>query len=74
MIASRQVTNTETFGFIDAVVFKILSRKVSFINRKDNRNCKKVSYVLIKWQISVGNYCKIIDSWNPKFSGYFCNT
>ena len=41
MIVSRQVTNTETFGFIDAVVFKILSRKVSFINRKDNRNCKK---------------------------------
>ena len=38
MMASTQITNTEIFAFI-AVLFKLLSRKVSFINRKDNRNC-----------------------------------
>ena len=35
MIASRQVTNTEVFAFIAVLVFKLLSRKVLFINRKD---------------------------------------
>ena len=39
MIASTQITNTEVFVFIAALVFKLLSRKVLFINRKDNRNC-----------------------------------
>ena len=39
MIASTQTTNTEIFAFIAAVIFKLLSRKVLFINRKDNRNC-----------------------------------
>ena len=37
MIASTQTTNTEIFAFI-AVVLKLLSRKVLFINRKGNRN------------------------------------
>ena len=38
-IASTQITNTEIFAFIAVLVFKLLSRKVLFINRKDNRNC-----------------------------------
>ena len=36
MIASTQTTNTEMFGFIALLVFKLLSRKVLLINRKDN--------------------------------------
>ena len=39
MIALTQKTNTEIFAFIAVLVFKLLSRKVLFINRKDNRNC-----------------------------------
>ena len=39
MIASTQITNTEIFAFIAVLVFKLLGRKVLFINRKDNRNC-----------------------------------
>ena len=39
MIASTQVTNTEIVVFIAALVFKLLSCKVLFINRNDNRNC-----------------------------------
>ena len=32
MIALTQITNTETFAFIAVLVFKLLSRKVLFIN------------------------------------------
>ena len=39
MISSTELTNTEIFAFIDALVFKLLIRKVLFKNRKDNRNC-----------------------------------
>ena len=39
MIASTQTTNTEFFSFIAVLVFKLMSRKVLFKNRKDNRNC-----------------------------------
>ena len=39
MIASTQITNTEIFAFVAVLVFKLLARKVLFINRKDNRNC-----------------------------------
>ena len=39
MIALTEITNTEKFAFIAALVFKLFSRKVLFINRKDNRNC-----------------------------------
>ena len=39
MIASIQITNTEIFAFIAVLVFELLSRKLLFINRKDNRNC-----------------------------------
>ena len=33
MIALTQITNTEIFAFIAVLVFKLLSRKVLFINR-----------------------------------------
>ena len=39
MIASTQITSTELFTSIVVLVCKLLSRKVLFINRKDNRNC-----------------------------------
>ena len=39
MIASTEIANTEIFAFIAVVAFKLLSRKVLFINSKDNRNC-----------------------------------
>ena len=39
MITLTQITNTEIFAFIAVLVFKVQSRKVLFINRKDNRNC-----------------------------------
>ena len=38
MIASTEISNTEIFTIIAVLVFKSLSRKVLFINRKDNRN------------------------------------
>ena len=37
MIAPIQVANTRIFAFITVPVFKLLSRKVLFINRKNNR-------------------------------------
>ena len=33
-----QITNTEIFAFIFVLVFRLLNRKVLFINRKDNGN------------------------------------
>ena len=39
MIASTQTTNTESFASLAVLIFKLLSRKDLFINRKDNRNC-----------------------------------
>ena len=32
------------FNFIAVLVFKLLNRKVLFINKKDNRNCLKADY------------------------------
>ena len=43
MIASTQITNTEIFTFIAIRVFKLFSRKVLFINRKDNSTIKKAN-------------------------------
>ena len=37
MITSIQVTNTEIFAFIAVLVFKLFSRKILFINRKENK-------------------------------------
>ena len=48
MIASIQITNTEIFILIAVLVFALLSHKVLFINRKDDRNCQKVGYFLGK--------------------------
>ena len=39
MIALTQITNTEIFAFMTVIVFKLLSRKVLFINSKDNKIC-----------------------------------
>ena len=39
MISLTQITDSEIFAFIAVLVFMLLSRKVLFINRKDNRNC-----------------------------------
>ena len=39
VIASIQITNTEIFAFIAVLVFRLLSHKVLFINRKNKRNC-----------------------------------
>ena len=39
MVSSTKIMNTEIFAFIAVLVFKLLSRKVLFINRKDSRNC-----------------------------------
>ena len=44
MIPSAHITNSETFTFIAVLVCELLSRKVSFINRKGNRNYQKVGY------------------------------
>ena len=48
MIASTQITNTESFVFIAVLAFKLLSHKVLSINRKDNKNTLKVIYFLRK--------------------------
>ena len=39
MIAPTQIKDSEIFAFIAVLVFKLLSCKVLFINRKRNRNC-----------------------------------
>ena len=38
MIVSTQITNTEVFAFTAILILKLWSRKVLFINRKDNRS------------------------------------
>ena len=42
MAASTQITNTEKFAFLTALVFEFFCCKVLLINRKDKRNCSKV--------------------------------
>ena len=44
MIASTQITNSETSAFIAVLVFKFLSHVVLFINIQNNTNCQKVDY------------------------------
>ena len=39
MVVSAQINNTEIFAFVAVLVLKLLSRKVFFINIKDNRSC-----------------------------------
>ena len=38
IMASTQITNTESFVFKAVLVFKLLRHKVLFIKRKGNRN------------------------------------
>ena len=39
MTASTQIANTDVFAFIAVLIFKLFSRKVLFLKKKDNRNC-----------------------------------
>ena len=39
MFTSTQIANMEIFAFTAVVVFNLLSHKVLFLNKKDNRNC-----------------------------------
>ena len=48
MIVSTQTTKTEIFTVIAVLVFKLLTHKLLFENRKDNRNCLKEGYFLRK--------------------------
>ena len=48
MWSLQHVTKTEIFAFTGVLVFKLLNSKDLFINRKDNRNCLKVGYLLRK--------------------------
>ena len=41
MITTTEITNTEIFAFIAVLVFKLLSRKVLFINRKTLETVKE---------------------------------
>ena len=69
MIASTQITNAKIFAFITALVSMLLSRKVLFINKKDNRNLK--NRLLYK---KIANFTgKLFQNYkqNAKFSGYF---
>ena len=60
MIALAEITNTEIFSFTAILAFKLL-----FINRNDTRNLK--SRIRFKRTVI---FCKIINSWNARFSGY----
>ena len=60
MIASTQITNTEVFAFTAILVFKLLSRKVLLMYRKDNRNLK--SMLLFK---KTANFMgKLLENYN----------
>ena len=54
MLTSTQLANAETFAFVAVLVFQLLSCKILFINRKDNRNCKKNRLVSKKIAYFIG--------------------
>ena len=54
MIASTQLTNTEIFTIIAVLVFKLLSRKVLFTNRKDKKKLLKSRLLFKKIANSTG--------------------
>ena len=56
MIAATQITNTEIFAFIAVLVFKLLSGKVLFINRKDKKNPPKSRLYFTKIAYFAGNF------------------
>ena len=43
-----QITSIEIFALTAVLVFKLLSLKVLFTNKKDKRNCEKIGYFLRK--------------------------
>ena len=51
MIAATHITDTEIFAFVAVLIFKLISRKVLFINTKGKRNCLKIGYLLRKLKI-----------------------
>ena len=76
MIASTQIKQTDIFALIAVLVLKLLSRKVLFIYRKDNRNVGYLkSRLLLK---KMANFTgKLLQNYKqeiPKFSGNFKNT
>ena len=71
MIASRQITNFEFFTFIAVLVFKLLIRKVLFINKKGNKKLlkrrllfKKIANFsdMVKHKLRVASYQLRIES------------
>ena len=54
MIASTQITNTEIFTIIAVLVFKLLSLKVLFTNRKDKKKLLKSRLLFKKIANSTG--------------------
>ena len=54
MIASTQITNTEIFTIIAVLVFKLLSRRVLFTNRKDKKKLLKSRLLFKKIANSTG--------------------
>ena len=61
MIASTPITNIEIFVFIAVLVFKLLSREVLFINRKDNKINKKQATRLLRLLSSTLLFKKITN-------------
>ena len=60
------------FAFIVVLVFELLRRQVSFIKRKENRNCLKVGVFLKNNKFHGKITAKLyIHTWAAKFSGYF---
>ena len=71
MIASRQITNFEFFTFIAVLVFKLLIRKVLFINKKGNKKLlkrrllfKKIANFsdMVKHKLRVASYQLRVES------------
>ena len=71
MIASRQITNSEFFTFIAVLVFKLLIRKVLFINKKGNKKLlkrrllfKKIANFsdMVKHKLRVASYQLRVES------------
>ena len=61
MSASTPITNIEIFVFIAVLVFKLLSREVLFINRKDNKINKKQATRLLRLLSSTLLFKKITN-------------
>ena len=66
IIALTQITNTEIFAFITFLAFQFIKSE-----RFVYRLFKSGLLFLKKSNFDWVNYCKIINSWNAKFSGHF---